>query len=110
MLLERLEEGVRMVLKSLQELTDFLLLPENDPIRRYAISLFVDTRLNQTLSIQEYIEPAGFSELVEAVRGLEKVLPGLVGGSSSDTVLLGQKMSNTTDPIRRLALWADYIS
>ncbi len=79
-------------------------------LRRYLISLFIDTRLaSPVLSEQIYVEPEGFMEALNEIKKYHLEFPKEIRKSYPNLYSLSVKIEKTNDDIERLAIWALYL-
>lgn len=80
-----------------------------DEILEYCMSLFVDTRLSLDLKNQFTNEPPGLSTALSFMIKNKELLPKVISNYSIKAQYTAVEIERTIDPIRRIALWGDYI-
>lgn len=79
------------------------------PVRAYAKSLYIDTRLKQDLYKQHLREPRAFNKAIKYLREYHKDFPEAVRSSGPSTYNIFIAVQNTPDDLERMGLWVDYL-
>lgn len=82
----------------------------NKKVRRFLISLFVDTRLADG-NIQEQIlrEPRGVTEALALAKTYHNEFPQAIRQTSPALYKISVKIEDTIDDLERIAIWAGYL-
>ena len=83
---------------------------ESPKLRKYLMSLFIDTRMQiKDISYQIYREPKGFEKAVNTVKLYHESFPREIRKTYPDLYRLSVEIEDTEDDIERTAIWAAYL-